>query len=245
MHPATHLLFEGLAYFVAWRVYRSQRKTLGDPVPNNTRTTVLVAAVLGAAIGSKLLHHLASPSEFLAFWEGHSPLERVLYLAGGKTIVGALLGGWFVVEAVKRIYNIQSRTGDLFTFPLLIGMAIGRIGCLAAGLNDDTLGVPTDSIFGIDFGDGIPRHPAPLYEILFLVAFGFALKAYLQNPTRRFQREGDSFRLFLFGYLVSRFLVDFLKPYEVYGGLRIIQMACLIGAVILLRDLIRVSKATV
>lgn len=243
MQPSLHLLFEALAYFVAWRVYRSQRRKLGDPIADETRTTIIVAAILGAAVGSKLLHHLASPAEFLEAWHGDDTFALLMHMAGGKTIVGALLGGWFLVEAAKKIFRISSRTGDLFTFPLLIGMVVGRFGCLAAGLEDDTLGAPTDFILGIDFGDGIPRHPAPLYEIAFLILLGLGLKRYLKSPFRRFQREGDSFRIFLLAYLMFRFFVDFLKPYEVYGGLRIIQMACLVGATVLLRDLIRAPKA--
>lgn len=238
--PVLHPVFEAIAYFVAGVLYRSLRKRQGDSLQDSTRMTIIVAAIIGAAVGSKLLHHFASPSEFMAQLEKSGP-EIAAYLMGGKTIVGALLGGWISVEWMKRRAHIQSRTGDLFALPLICGMAIGRLGCLFAGPMDDTLGVATTGFFGSDFGDGILRHPTPLYEIFFLLILGATLlmrqRAFAAaRPWQWCARTGDGFRLFLFSYLLFRLWIDFLKPYEVVFGLRIIQWACLFGLVLLVRD---------
>ncbi|MFK5955946.1 MAG: prolipoprotein diacylglyceryl transferase [Planctomycetota bacterium] len=238
LHAAwLHPVFEALAYFAAGLWYRLSKRKRKDPLRDQDRTTVIVAAILGAAIASKLLHHLASPAEFQmqlqeVGWRGIFP-----YLMSGKTIVGALLGGWLAVEVTKKHYGIQQRSGDLFALPLCLGIAVGRLGCFFAGPADDTLGTATDSIFGIDFGDGILRHPTPLYEIVFLFGLGMIIA-----KASKLLRQGEAFRVFLLGYLSFRFLIDFLKPYEVYFGLRIIQWACLLGIMALLRGFLTQPK---
>jgi prolipoprotein diacylglyceryltransferase len=89
---------------------------------------------------------------------------------GGKTIVGALVFGLISVELIKRYIGLRESTGDLYAIPLALGIAIGRIGCFLTGLSDDTYGTPTSLPWAVDFGDGVPRHPTQLYEIIFLLA---------------------------------------------------------------------------
>jgi phosphatidylglycerol:prolipoprotein diacylglycerol transferase len=88
---------------------------------------------------------------------------------GGKTIVGALIFGLISVELMKRYIGVRQSTGDLYAIPLALGIAIGRIGCFLTGLSDNTYGIPTTLPWAINFGDGIPRHPTQLYEIIFLM----------------------------------------------------------------------------
>lgn len=80
-----HFWFESLAYIVAFRVYMRQRQTTGDFLKAETRWSIIVAAVIGAAIGSKLLYWCEDPIRTAQEW------NNLQYLLGGKTIVGALL----------------------------------------------------------------------------------------------------------------------------------------------------------
>ena len=157
-HPALHTLFEALAYAVGYQLYRRNRSRAGDIIADDQRWIVIAAAAIGALFGSRILGVLEQAPRIGIHWQS-------FLLPGGKTIVGGLLGGWIAVEVTKRVRGIHSRTGDLFAVPLCIGIAVGRIGCLLAGLADDTCGTPTTLPWGIDFGDGIPRHPTQLYEI--------------------------------------------------------------------------------
>ncbi len=125
---------------------------------------MIAPAVAGAALGSKILFWLEDP---LLTWQN---LHNPAYLIGGKTIVGALIGGLITVEIAKHHIGIQQSTGDLYAIPLALGIAIGRIGCFLTGLADNTYGTPTNLPWGINFGDGIPRHPTQLYEMLFLLS---------------------------------------------------------------------------
>ena len=104
---------------------------------------------------------------------------------------------------------------------------MGRVGCLLAGLADDTYGKVTTVPWGVDFGDGLRRHPTQAYEILFLICLGLVLHVLGKRP----HREGALFRGFMFGYLLWRLVVDFLKPQPLVDGLNWIQWACVAGMV--------------
>jgi prolipoprotein diacylglyceryltransferase len=227
-HPALHTLFEILAYTVGYQLYRRSRKQSGDFLPDEQRWIIIAAAAIGALLGSRILGILEQAPRLTITW-------RTSLQPGGKTIVGGLLGGWIAVELTKRIRHIHSRTGDLFAVPLCIGIAVGRIGCLLAGLADDTYGTPTSLPWAIDFGDGIPRHPTQLYKILFLLALAFLLHRYNAHP----HPEGATFRLFMAAYLTWRLLIDFIKPQPLFHGLNLIQWACLAGLLALLPDVMR------
>ncbi len=198
------------------------RKGLVDPLTHEQRTSVIVAAILGAAIGSKVLNWFTDPAQLAVHW--HDPL----FLMSGKTIVGGLMGGWIAVEIAKRFLGITQRSGDLFALPLTLGIAIGRVGCFLGGLDDDTYGLPCSLPWCVDFGDGVSRHPTQLYEIAFLLLLAF----YLQWRSNLPHRNGDLFKLFMIGYMGLRILLDFWKPGVFLFGLTAIQWACA-GALVL------------
>jgi prolipoprotein diacylglyceryltransferase len=211
LHP--HAVFEALAYTIGFNLYLRLRRRKGDALADGTRWSIVAAAIAGAAIGSKLLYWFEDPA---ATWQH---LGDPFFLLQGKTIVGGLVGGLLGVEATKLVLGVRDSTGDLFAVPLAIGAAIGRIGCFFTGLSDHTYGVPTALPWGIDFGDGVRRHPTQLYEAVFLAALAVALAKFDKRP----HPSGDVFKLFMAGYLSFRVLVDFLKPDVSLGGLSAIQ----------------------
>jgi phosphatidylglycerol:prolipoprotein diacylglycerol transferase len=219
IHP--HLVFESLAYFIGFRVYLYTRDK--GRIPMDKALWVVVGAILGAAFGSKFLYWLEDPQKTLENW------NNWVYLMEGKTIVGGLLGGLIGVETAKKFIGWTRSTGDDFVLPLTVGMILGRIGCFLTGLSDHTYGVQTNLIIGIDFGDGVKRHPTQLYEIIFLGALLFFL---FRIKKRKAGWEGLLFQLFMLGYLVFRFAIDFIKPtphpYWIFNN---IQIACILGIV--------------
>jgi prolipoprotein diacylglyceryltransferase len=221
-HPVWHPVFETLAYAAGYAVFKGGRARRGDVIADPQRWTVIASAAVGALIGSRILGLAEQwPTVIAALRSGQ--LLSLLFTPGGKTIVGGLLGGWIAVELVKGILGIRSRTGDLFALPLCVGIAVGRIGCFIAGFADDTYGKRTGLPWGVNFGDGIPRHPTQLYEILFLVLLGIIVSLPVRWP------EGARFRIFLAGYLSWRFAIDFLKPQPLVAGMNLIQWACIAG----------------
>ncbi|MFD2611024.1 prolipoprotein diacylglyceryl transferase [Paenibacillus gansuensis] len=224
LHP--HFVFESLAYFIGFRLYLYTRDKSSHPPLAGM--WVLVGAILGGALGSKLLYWLEDPGETLSRWNDYT------YVMGGKTIVGGLLGGLIGVEWTKKRVGITRSTGDDMAVPLCVGIALGRIGCFLTGLEDHTYGKATAWWTGIDFGDGILRHPTQLYEIALLMALGCVLFV-LRRQSRQGRLmlpNGALFQMFMFSYLLFRFFIDFIKPVpHVYGGLNNIQLACLAGLI--------------
>lgn len=222
--PALHPVFETLGYVGGYAFYRRQRSLLGDGLNDERRWSIIAAAAVGALLGSRFLGLLEYAPARGFDWH-----QLFAFTGGGKTIVGGLLVGWLAVELLKRLAHIYSRTGDLFAVPLCLGIAIGRIGCFFAGLADDTCGTPTTLPWGVNFGDGVRRHPTQLYEIVFLLLLAFALHRF----NARAHWEGLTFRLFMAAYLLWRLLVDFIKPQPLFHGLNPIQWACVAGLVVL------------
>lgn len=216
-----HFFIESLAYFVAFRLYLWERRKAGDFLDTSTRWSIVAAAIGGAVAGSKMLFWLEDPARTWNQW------NNLQYLLGGKTVVGAILGGTIAVEWIKRRLGIARRTGDLFAVPLAAGIAIGRIGCFLAGLQDDTHGIATSLPWGVDWGDGVRRHPVQLYESAAMVVLAVALRRI--GPPRF--AEGMRYRIFLLSYSGWRLAVDFLKPGVRFGALTVLQWCC-VGALI-------------
>ncbi|MBA3922447.1 MAG: prolipoprotein diacylglyceryl transferase [Nostocaceae cyanobacterium] len=226
IHP--HILFESVAYAVAFRLML--RNVKQDEIAPSQRTSIIVGGMIGALVGAKLLVVL---QHIDLIWQWQQLLWLLLQ---GKTVVGALLGGLIGVELTKKLIGVKSSTGDVFVYPLIVGTAIGRIGCFLTGLSDRTYGTPTTLPWGIDFGDGILRHPTQLYEILFLII----LILFLQLRSRYRHQLGDLFKFYLICYLGFRFLIDFIKPdFHPIFGMSAIQGACLLALVFYRRHIIK------
>jgi phosphatidylglycerol:prolipoprotein diacylglycerol transferase len=120
--------------------------------------------------------------------------------------------------------------------PLAVGIAIGRIGCFLAGLDDFTWGIPTSLPWGHDFGDGVLRHPVQLYESIAMAAFAAFYAAAVVRRNSFVIANG--FYLALGYYGLQRFLWEFLKPYgAVIGDLtlfHLLSLAILLYAAVML-----------
>ena len=216
-----HLLFEVLAFFIGFRYFLWLRRKQEDVVGSYDRIWIIVGAAAGALIGSRLLGGLEQPE---IFFSGETSL---LYYYENKTIVGGLLGGLIGVETIKKFIGVKSSSGDLFTFPLILAIMLGRIGCFLAGTTDGTHGLETTLPWGMDLGDGLIRHPAALYEIGFLLLLWIVLRALRKRFTLA---NGALFKLFMMAYLGYRFGVEFIKPgWHFSFGLTSIQLACALG----------------
>ena len=214
-----HFICETLAYFVGYRYYVYLRKNYKDPISSENRLLIFIGAAAGAFIGSHLVGIFENPDMLSHF--------NLLYFMGNKTIVGGFLGGLIGVELTKRKIGVTVSSGDLMVYPLIIAMIIGRIGCFLAGLEDGTYGVASNLPWAINLGDGIRRHPTNLYEIVFWIILIISLNIL---ERKRILTDGSRFKLFMVGYLVFRFLVEFIKPdYFFSFGLSVIQLVCIAG----------------
>lgn len=219
---SAHLIFEIAAYISGISLYRYLRIKHPDHLDNNTRILILMGAIGGALVGSKLLSFLEHP-EYI-----NQPHALILYLLYSKSIVGGLLGGLIGVECVKAFNHVRISTGDSFTYPLILGMIIGRIGCFLSGVYDGTHGIVTTFPLGMDLGDGLIRHPTSLYEIFVLIGIGLFI--YTMSKIYVLQK-GATFKIFMVLYLSWRLWIEHYKPVEMIPNLPLsaIQLACCLG----------------
>lgn len=207
-----HFIFEVLAYAIGFQFYKLLRRKTSDDYGDEARLYVLAGAIVGAAFGSKLIGALEHPELF-------RDLSKLIFLIlSAKSILGGLVGGTIGVEIVKYFAKIKRSSGDIYVFPLIIGMIIGRFGCFAQGVSDGTWGKATSSILGIDGGDGILRHPTPLYEIVALCLIALFIKLISKY---RGLIEGDLYKVFLFLYCLWRLCIEAFKPVQTYSPLQL------------------------
>jgi len=213
-----HLILEYLAFFIAFRYYIRLRKLTTDQISNRNRLSIILGAIVGAFVGSRLIGFLENPMVTLN-------TTNIVLLLNTKSIMGGLFGGLIGVETSKQIIKEKHSSGDLFTFPIITGIIIGRIGCFLSGIKEFTYGNKTSFITGMDLGDGLSRHPTSLYEIIFLIL----LFIFLKKSTFYTNKEsGLLFKIFMISYFGFRFLIEFLKPNIFYVlGLSSIQLLCI------------------
>ena len=162
---------------------------------------VVAGVVLGALAGAKIVHAASYP-ELVAI--GAS--SEFWILAAGYSLPGALAGAW-----IGLILAAPGRAGewaDAFLPAIISMLLIVDAGALIWSLTEPGYGIPA-RYFGINFGDGVRRHPVMLYDAAFL--------ALMLWGNRVLQRQGwsvDGLRSCLLwaGYFAAVLLMAFLKP---------------------------------
>ena len=197
---------------------------------------IYVAALLSAFIGAKLTYLFAEG------WLDWPMPDRWLRLATGKSVLGALLGGYAGVEAAKFALGWRAPTGDLFALVAPLGIGIGRIGCLLHGC---CLGERCEPAwFTLRDAEGVARWPAVPVELGFNV---LALAAFLILRRRGILR-GQHFHLYLIAYGIFRFAHEWLrvtpKFFGLISGYQLAALACVALGAWGFRRRARLSDAT-
>lgn len=170
-------------------------------------TYLIVGIVLGGRLGYVLFYnpgyYLSHLSEVFAVWHGGMSFH------GG--VIGVVAACWiFSRRTGKSLLDV----GD-FVAPLVPpGLFFGRLGNF---INGELWGRTTDGWWGMVFpGAGsVPRHPSQLYEAsLEGLALFIVLWWYSSRPRKRGQVGG----MFLIGYGVARFIVEFARQPDAQLG---------------------------
>lgn len=145
-----------------------------------------------------------------------------------KTLTTGLVGAYLGVELAKFGLGIRARTGDSFAIPLALALAIGRWGCFCNGC---CFGQATSLPWGVDFGDGILRHPTQIYESIFHLVMGIVLIMI----TWRGGLPDQRLKLYLITYCAYRFLTEWIRPEPAgTGGLTFYQWVVALFALALI-----------
>ena len=218
------LRWYALAYLVGlllgWRIMVAlmRRPALwGDAAPMRPEqveellTWVIVGVVLGGRLGFVLFYetgyYLANPGQILKLWQG------------GMSFHGGFLGVVVAAWTYCRRHGVPALgLADALAVATPIGLGLGR---LANFINAELWGRPTDAPWGVIFPgeaaqncpgvEGLcARHPSQLYEAgLEGVLLALALFALVRMGGLR--RPGLALGLFLTGYGLSRFVVEFFR----------------------------------
>ncbi|MDI9309349.1 MAG: prolipoprotein diacylglyceryl transferase [Limnohabitans sp.] len=197
--PLYHYILEVLAFFIGVRLYYFLKRK-NNIISDNNRLWILLGAMIGALLGSRIIAAFETPQEL--------PQLTLLKFYQAKTVAGGFFGGLFGVELIKKIIGEKKASGDLYVYPILVALIIGRIGCFGMGITEPTFGLETSFFTGMDLGDGKLRHPVALYEIFFC----FILLFLFYSIRKIDLVNGDRFKLFMLFYFLYRFLVEFIKP---------------------------------
>lgn len=202
-----------LGFALIWLLGRYRIDRNPDGVwTRNDLDDVLFYGILGTILGGRLGYvlfykfsdYLAAPWKVFYVWEG-----------------GMSFHGGFIGVVIAMIWFARSRRQDWlritdFIAPLVpLGLAAGRMGNF---INAELWGRPTDVPWAMVFPnvDHVARHPSQLYEF---ALEGLALFVILWLYTRTPRPRGAASALFLIGYGVFRFGVEYTREPDSFLGL--------------------------
>lgn len=167
--------------------------------------------LLGAVIGARIIYCIFyQPGELL-----RNPLFLFQIWGGGLSFHGGFLGTLVAATLFGRKKGIPFwNLVDAMALATPPGLAMGRLGNF---INAELWGRVTDVPWAVIFPhpDAQPRHPSQLYEFLLE---GVLLMALLWAMKNRLKKDGQIGLLFLFGYTVSRFIVEYFRQPDAQLG---------------------------
>lgn len=220
------LRWYALAYIagilIAWRLavaaVRRPQLWPGDDAPMTAQqvedllTWIILGVILGGRLGFVLFYqpayYMANPAEILMVWQG------------GMAFHGGLLG----VVAAAWIYAARHGIGrlqmaDLVAHTVPPGLLLGRLANL---INAELWGRPSDLPWAVIFPGAAAqdcpdvvglcaRHPSQLYEAALEGVLLGALVLWLVWRRGALKRPGMVTGVFLAGYGLARFIVEFFR----------------------------------
>ncbi len=199
----------------------------------NIATRAAIVGLVGARLTWVLSHldQIQSPLDVIAVWEGGVQFS-------GGLLFGAL-AGW--LSARKRYTRTQGwALVDGSALGLAVGLAIGRIGCMAVG---EHFGGETSFFLGMTYlgGGTVEAEPAigatihntAFYEFLHLIVLVAVMALLLRRAGNRRSPlvPGTIGALMLVWYGIGRFTTDFARVNDTTaGGLTGAQWAALVMA---------------
>lgn len=230
----THDVFVGIGVCVAVVVF------LVEAWRRRAPSFPMFVAVTGALVGGAVGERLSGFAAEFAF-PGPAALATA-WQSGSRSVLGGLVGAYIGVEVAKRLIGYRERTGNLFAPAVAAGMAVGRVACLLT----EAPGRPTSLPWGIHAPADVPKcpgcvadvamHPSFAYEIIFQVV-AFAALCWLRS---RITAPGELLTVYLAGYAMFRFLVEFTRADEVLAwGLTAPQCFLLLFTPLVVTRLVR------
>jgi|GEM_PF-2301660 len=198
------LTIKFLVWALALMVFLRTLSQTWQPQPDAARR-IGAPLLLGAIAGAKLVFLINYPAVTLAVLD-RDP-QALLMLAGAGSAPGALLGGALALWLLNR-RGPPGFTLDMLVVPTASALCVLNCGAVFWALSEPGFGLATRVAWGMDFGDGIPRHPVMLYEAAFLALVAWMHERLAGNEFA----PGERAMLFVAGYCGLRVLFDYYRP---------------------------------
>lgn len=176
-----------------------------------------VYAGIGGVAGAKLLFLLVSIRQIIELRPGLEALVK-----GGYVFYGGMIGGAIGLTLYAKQFRLRAADFlDIAAVVLPLGHAFGLVGCFFSGC---CYGIPYDGVLsytyryalGEDTPLGVPLLPIQLIEAFGLLClFVLLLFLYRSRPMQR----GRELAVYLVGYPVLRFTLEFFRGDGVRGGM--------------------------
>lgn len=200
-----------IGWWLMGRLNRKQPEVLSQTQLDDLLMWVLGGVVLGGRVGYVLFYNLPYFMEY--------PLEALKIWEGGMSFHGGMLGVILAVYWFCRRQGISFwQVIDMAAVVTPIGLFFGR---LANFINGELFGRITDSAIGMVFPHGgeLPRHPSQLYEAALEGICLFLILLLVASRVDYRRTSGLLSGVFLAGYGVSRFIVEFFREPDIQLGL--------------------------
>lgn len=169
---------------------------------------VFLAGVIGGRLGFFLFYSwetfFEDPTEILRIWHGGMSIH-------GGVIFATLYLAYYAKTRGRNFLEIT----DTFVLPLSLALVFGR---LANFVNGELVGRVTDVPWAVTFPhiDNQPRHPSQLYEMGKNIVNSVVLLTLLSEGKGK--QTGLLSAVFLIGYGIMRFIIEFYRRPEVLVG---------------------------
>ena len=209
----------GLSYAIgillAWRyILFLAKKHPSSSFTSKLFDDFLIWSILGIILGGRLGYvFFYKPMEFLS-----NPFEILYTWRGGMSFHGGLLGVLIAAFLFSRRKKIPFFSLiDFLACAAPIGLFLGRISNF---INGELFGRVTTVPWAIIFPEGgfVPRHPSQLYEAILEGPVLFMILYFISKKPSFFQRQGYISGIFLIGYAIFRFSVEFFRSPDPHLG---------------------------
>ncbi len=214
-------------------MYRTQKRW-GLNITSDDLMMVVFGVVFGLIIGARLFYVVFYGD---GYYFAH-PLEIFMTNHGGMSFHGGLVGGVIGGVIACRMMRLSAWTvADLAAIGVPLALCLGRC---ANFVNGELWGKETDLPWGVVFGGAagdVPRHPSQLYEALLEGVVLFIILQILSRK-RPLLPQGTFMGVFVMGYGIVRFLVEFVRLPDA-------QLGYIIGDVITMGQLLSLPLVVV
>lgn len=201
----------------------------GSPMARRHADDLIFYATLGVILGGRIGYVLFYQPAMLL-----NPLQILRLWDGGMSFHGGVIGTSIGLILFARSQGLQwLRVHDYVACTVPFGLFFGR---LANFVNGELYGKPSDAPWAIIFprtGDDVARHPSQLYEAGLEGLALFAILWFCFWRTRMRYEPGKLVGIFIGGYGVARFIVEFyrepdeqLREFAAATGLHMGQWLC-------------------